>query len=102
MFICALRREDNTGKKARILMEYHQLESGLRTSILEKEFEGMGNLTETWVVKMIRKLGEESLRIKKKLWLPSRKGGQAIMERLTECGIRGEEWEKHNMCRTSL
>ena len=51
---------------------------------------------------MIRNLGEESLRIKTKHWLPSRKGGQAIMEQLIECGIQSEEWEKHNLCRMSL
>ena len=76
IFICELRREDKTGKQARILLEYHQLESGLRTLILEKEFEGLGNLAETWVVEMIRTFGEKILRIKTTHWLPSRKWGQ--------------------------
>ena len=40
MVICALRRDDNTGKKTRILLDYHQLECGERPSILEKSLRG--------------------------------------------------------------
>ena len=36
MILSALRQGDNTGKKLKALIEYHQLESGVGKSVLEQ------------------------------------------------------------------
>ena len=102
MVIGALRRDDNTGKKTKILLEYHQLESGGRRSFIEKEFDRLQCLTQTWVVTVVRNLRTVGLQLVADHWKPRMDGGQTIMERIAECGIRGEEWEKCNLCRMSL
>ena len=42
-----LREDDNTGRKARNLLEYHQLECGREPSVLELDKDDLGVLTDS-------------------------------------------------------
>ena len=54
MVVSNLRRSNNTSEKLRILVEYQELELGLRMSIFDERAEPfLGLLTETWLVKEI-------------------------------------------------
>ena len=60
-----IRGSGNTAKKLEILIGYHQLELGLRVSIFDDEAaEFLGLLTNTWLVKVIRRVRKMKMRIK--------------------------------------
>ena len=102
MLISSMRGTDNTGRKMKILIEYHQLESGMTTSILKVDMKWKGLLTESWVTKLVRSLRELDLWIEAEHWIPSvgREGNDGtIMESLVQQGIEREELEQANLCR---
>ena len=87
IIVSALRRPDNTGSKLKILIAYHQLESGVRMSVLSDAFkEKLKHLTKTWVVRAVSDLHALGLEIRTEHWVPMKEGGDRIME-----GIWGSE-----------
>lgn len=103
MIINALRSEDNTGAKVRILLETQQLESGSSKSILGKEYEGrLKYLTNTWLVRAVMRLAGSGLRVNTDHWIPGMGRTKTVMDMLHERGIRGDEYEAMNLCRMKL
>ena len=91
------RVNDNTGKKARNLLEFHQLECGREKSVLELEGKYLELLTNSWIKTLITELRRLELWVKTEHWRPV--GGSTVMDMLWQ---RGEEqgWmEKINLCR---
>ena len=99
MMLSALRQGDNTGKKLKVLIEYHQLESGVGKSVLEQGGEVDFLLTETWVTKLVRKLRNYGMWIKTRHWVPVEEGMKTLMEIFIEKGKEKDELEKLNLCR---
>ena len=95
-----LRGKDNTARKLSILVEYHQLELGLRLSIFDKEaHEFLDVLTDTWLVRVIKRMGEMDLTIKtnkKEHWSGE---NPTIMEKVLESDMSREDKQKMNLCR---
>ena len=97
-----LRNGDSLGRRIRILIENHQLESGLNGSILQyPDLCGLEYLTPTLLLKMLQQLGELGLSLHVDHWRPNSKK-PAIMETLRK-EIRDKgDLEQLNTCRLWL
>ena len=101
MLLSSLRTRDNTGKKMKMLIEYHQMESGMETSILKADGTWDFLLTESWVTKLVKSLREMGLWIEAEHWVPRVEGEEdgTIMNNLIQIGLGQEDLEKANLCR---
>ena len=98
MFVHTLRADDNTGRKERNLLEYHQLENGRGKSFLEMQKEELEMLTDTWIRNLIRNMRKLGLWIKADHWKPDKKD-ETVMDILYE-KEESQAWkEKMNLCR---
>ena len=97
MLLTTLRVDDNTGCKMRSLLEFHQMESGSRKSILEMGEEELFLLTNSWIKKLVISLRRLGLWIRTDHWKPE--GGETVMDCLAKHGETREWTEKMNLCR---
>ena len=102
MAISGMRGEDNTAKKIRILIEYHQMELGLRMSIFDiKAKEYLGLLTDTWLVRVIQRLHLKGMQVKTNYATSWAGTNPTIMEWVLQSDLSWEEKQKMNLCRMS-
>ena len=97
-----LRNDDSLGRRIKILIENHQLESGLNDTILQcPDLGGLEYLTPTLILKLLQRLGELGLILHVDHWRPNN-NKPAIMETLRKEVKDKEDLEQINTCRLWL
>ena len=96
MAVSNLRRKGNTSNKLKILVRFHKIELGMRGWRLSK---CLGLLTDTWLVKVVRRLEGKGIRIKANHWEIKEGRSPTIMEEVMKCDMTWEEKRKMNLCR---
>ena len=97
-----LRNDDSLGKRIKILIENHQLESGLNDTILQSpDLSSLEYLTPTLILKLLQRLGELGLKLHVDHWRPNN-NKPAIMETLRKEIKDKGDLEQINTCRLWL
>ena len=99
MFLSAYRSGGNTGVKVRALLEYHQLESGGKQSILEGNGSRDYLLTKSWLTVLVSRLRKMGLWIRAEHWVPDEEAGETLMDYMVGREENMEVLKKFNMCR---
>ena len=95
-----IRNNDSVGRRFRILLAQHQLQSGISRSVLEKRGRP-GYLSVSWAVSLLDDLDRCGLELS--MEIPGKHPEErTIMDVLTEAGLGKEKLEKINMCRMAL
>ena len=95
-----IRNNDSVGRRFRILLAQHQMQSGLSRSVLGKK--GRPEyLSVSWAVSLLEDLDRCGLELS--MEIPGKYPVErTIMDVLTEAGLGKEKLEKLNMCRMAL
>ena len=95
-----IRNNDSVGRRFRILLAQHQMQSGLSRSVLGKK--GRPEyLSVSWAVSLLEDLDRCGLELS--MEIPGKHPVErTIMDVLTEAGLGKEKLEKLNMCRMAL
>ena len=99
MLLSAVRMQENTGKKALMLVEFHQMESGISQSILKGGENVEHLLSKTWIKILMKRLRGLNMWIELDHWRPETNGEKTVMDEIIGRNL-GKEWEKKfNLCR---
>ena len=74
-----LRNGNSVGRRMKIQLSQHQLESGLREQVVSKKGRP-GYLTKTWITNLLNNLAEYGLHLRTDHWQQDDNGGPTIME----------------------